>query len=145
MSSVKKSDVWLCDNCFSLSSHFQTFGLILQFSQFFQEIRFISFLIMKIYLLYYLIEILKAEVCLKNIRTIYKTTFPGSFRGIRTITTPFRWLKWVSLTGISNDGIKNVVFLKLFLDKCYEKLSDVNYPPDTISEGLTSFLFFVLV
>ena len=45
MSSVKKSDVWLCDNCFSLSSHFQTFGIILQFSQFFQEKRFLSYLI----------------------------------------------------------------------------------------------------
>ena len=142
MSSVKKSDVWLCDNCFSLSSHFQTFGLILQFSQFFQEIRFLSYLIMKIYLFYYLIEILKAEVCLKNIRTIYKTTFPGLFRGIRIRTPPFG-LKWVSLTGISNDCVKNVVFLKLFLDKCYEKLSDVNYPPDTISEGFTSFQVLV--
>ena len=38
---------------------------------------------MKIYLFYYLIEILKAEVCLRNIRTIYKTTFPGLFKGIR--------------------------------------------------------------
>ena len=35
---------------------------------------------MRIYLLYYLIEILKAEVCLKNIKTIYKTTFPGLLR-----------------------------------------------------------------
>ena len=35
---------------------------------------------MRIYLLYYLIEILKAEVCLKNIKTIYKTTFPGMLR-----------------------------------------------------------------
>lgn len=39
---------------------------------------------MKVYLFYYLIEILKAEVCLKNIKTIYKTTFPGLLRDTRT-------------------------------------------------------------
>ena len=98
MSSVKKSDDFV-----TIVSHFRPifqpyseFSLFCQkslFSKKFWNIIWVRvrrtrtrvWTIMRIYLFLCWLEILKAEVCLKNIRTIYKTTFPGKIMALWTV------------------------------------------------------------